>query len=48
MTYTDKLKAALEWLGTRWVLHPKSTFDTGRWIDHRATFLMAYMARETT
>lgn len=27
MTYEEKRAAALEWLGTRWVLHPRSTYE---------------------
>lgn len=26
MTYDQKLAAAKAWLGTRWVLHPRSTY----------------------
>ena len=28
---SDKLKAAIEKLGTNWILHPQSTFDVRRW-----------------
>ena len=27
----EKLQAAIEWLGKRWIHHPQSTFDATRW-----------------
>lgn len=40
MTQTEKLQAAVEWLGTRWVLHPQNRVvklkeplpDVFRWV----------------
>lgn len=40
---SDKLKKALEILGTNWVLHPQSTFNTKLWADHRAVKLLNYL-----
>jgi hypothetical protein len=39
----SKLEAAKQWLGTRWILHPKSTFDARSWYDRRALCLIKYL-----
>lgn len=37
-THADKLKKALEFLGERWVLHPKYRTDPRHWLNPQITY----------